>query len=612
MHFDINFSETTPFEHFWRSTGYSPAELILTPDMQQSLAWAGSVPHQGILYNRVHFFLELVEVEINGSGEASFRWGLLDEALDCILKNGARPFFELMGNPSGYFSDFNDDRQLHQWKEMVSSLARHVIHRYGLAEVLGWYFETWNEPDGGGWWMQWPADEISFCHYYDACAAGLWSVEPRLRLGGPGTCRHLSPLLLTFLEHVDRGANYFTGEQGTRIDFISVHEKGVRSHLEDLTPNSQGIADREAEIVAHIRRCHPRLADLPFMNNECDPQVGWWQTHTWHGTPYYAAIVAKIIHQHLLTLTDGLAINYALLSNDNGFVGYWGNRTLVTRFGSEAFTDTGQSHHKPNVIRELRQNGRPPFSMIKKPVVNVFALFSLLGERRAQLTGGSGEIGALATLHGANQAALLVYNSRDKITASGQESITLTLQGLPFDRAVLAHYRIDEEHGNPYPLWEAAGAPDRPGPDLLAEMRQAGEMILLGDPQEVEFKDGSFNFRFDLPLPGISLVLLTAKPADAPKKIEKGWVERYQGLHGVEEFVRWQGLESRSLRTYEVLAAGSPQGPYQRINPTDLLCTGYLHTPDGPGPVVYRIRAVDYWGRPGPESEVLSFKEAHK
>jgi L-iduronidase len=605
MHFDIDFEQTTPFNHFWRSTGYSPAELILTPDMQQSLAWAGSVPHQGILYNRVHFLLELVEVEINADDEPSYRWNLLDKALDVILKNGARPFFELMGNPSEYFNNFNDDRQLHQWKEMISSLARHLIQRYGLDEVLGWYFETWNEPDGSGWWVQWPADETAFCRYYDACSAGLWAVEPRLVMGGPGTCRHLSPLLKAFLEHVDRGTNVFSGERGSRIDFISVHEKGVRSHLEDLTPNSQGIADREVEIVDYIRSHHPRLAGLPFMNNECDPQVGWWHAHTWHGTPYYAAIAAKIIHQHLQTLLDGLQVNYTLLSNDNGFVGSWGNRTLVTRFGSDAFTDTGQSHHKPQAIRELRRNGRPPFSMVKKPIVNAFALLSMLGEGRARVRGGSGEIGALATLNVQGQAALLIYHSRDKITSSGQERITLSLGGLPFERAVLAHYRIDEAHGNPYLLWETAGAPDRPSPDLLAEMRRAQEEILLEEPQEVELQHGSFHLSFDLPLPGISLVLLTARPSGAPGKIEKVWVERYQGLHGWEDFVRWQGLDSCGLRSYEVLASVSAEGPYRRINPADLLCTGYLHTPGGTDPVFYRVRAVDYWGRSGPDSDVF-------
>lgn len=610
MHFDIDFAATTPLEHFWHSTGYSPAELLLTADMRQSVAWAGSVPHRGILYHRVHFLLELVEVTLDPTGQPTFGWELLDEALDVLLKNGARPFFELMGNPSGYFSDFNDLAQLQQWRALIGALAHHLIERYGLDEVLTWYFETWNEPDGSGWWPQWPADEVSFCNYYDACAAGLWAVEPRLRLGGPGTCRRLSPLLMTFLEHVDRGSNILSGETGTRIDFLSVHEKGVRSHLEDLTPNSLGIVEREAHIVAYVRSRHPRLASLPFMNNECDPQVGWWQTHTWHATAYYAALAVKIIDQHLKTLVDDLQVDYTLLSNDNGFVGSWGHRTLLARFGKQPFTDTGQSHHKPQAMRELRQNGRPPFSMVKKPILNAMTLLSLLGERRAAVRGGSSDSGALATLRGRGQAAVLVYYSRDKITASGAETFTLALEGLPFEQAMLAHYRIDEFHANPFAVWEAADAPEIPNPELLAEMRQAQEVSLLEEPQAVTLAEGRFHLCLDLPLPGLSLVLLTEKPAMPPQKVQTAWVERYQGLHGVEEWVRWQGLDSRALRGYEVWAAGGPRGPFTRVNPGDLLANGFLHAPASAAAVYYRVRAVDLWGRAGPDSEVFSFQEA--
>ncbi len=606
MHFDIDFRDSTPFDHFWRGTGFSPAELILTPDMQQSLAWAGSVPHHGILYYRVHFLLELVEFRLSASGQAEYSWELLDQALAAILKNEGKPFFELMGNPTGFFNNFNDNRQLHLWKNLIAELARHLLARFGREELLSWYFETWNEPDGGGWWTQWPADEGSFCHYYDACAAGLWEVEPGLRLGGPGTCRHLSSLLKIFLAHLDGGKNYFSGAAVQRIDFLSVHEKGARSHLEDLTPDSQGIATREAEIVEYIRTHHPSLAGLPFMNNECDPQVGWWHTHTWHATAYYAAIAVKIIHQHLRTLADGLGVNYNLLSNDNGFIGFWGNRTLATRFGAEPFIDTGQVHHKPEVIRELREHGRPPFSMVKKPILGALTLLSLLGERRCAVRGGEAELGALATLRGDNQAAVLVYHSRDKLNACGEAVLTLALEGLPFRQAMLAHYRIDEGHANPYAAWEAAGAPDRPDAETLARLRRAQEPALLDEPKEVALEDGRLNLGFTLPLPGVSLVLLTARPENEPGKIGRTWVERYQGLNGPEDFVRWQGLESYALRSYEVLAAeGGADAPFQRVNETDLLCCGYLHAPRQPERVRYRVRALDYWGRVGEETEVL-------
>ena len=59
------------------------------------------------------------------------------------------------------------------------------------------------------------------------------------------------------------------------------------------------LLEREIRAIEHIRRRHPRFAATPFMNNECDPQVGWGDFHTWHARPYYAAIVCKIISQHL-------------------------------------------------------------------------------------------------------------------------------------------------------------------------------------------------------------------------------------------------------------------------------------------------------------------------
>ena len=378
----------------------------------------------------------------------------------------------------------------------------------------------------------------------------------------------------------------------------------MRSHLEDLTPDSQGISDREAEIVAHLRAHHPRLAELPFMNNECDPQTGWWHTHTWHATAYYAAIAVKIIHQHLRTLVDGLGVNYSLLGNDNGFVGFWGHRTLAARFGAEPFTDTGQVHHKPAVIREMREHGRPPFSLVKKPILGALTLLSLLGDRRGAVRGGTSEMGALATLRGEGQAAVLVYHSRDKINACGEEMVTLALEGLPFQRALLAHYRIDETHTNPYAVWEAAGAPDRPDAETLARLRHAQEPALLDEPKEVTLTDGRLNLGFSLPLPGISLLLLTARPESGPGPVARAWVERYAGLNGPEDL--------RALAEPGVVCAAQLRGAGggwrgrafpagERDRPAGLRLPA---RPAHPEAVRYRVRAVDYWGRVGEETEV--------
>jgi len=69
----------------------------------------------------------------------------------------------------------------------------------------------------------------------------------------------------------------------------------------------------------------------------------------------------------------------------------------------------------------------------------------------------------------------------------------------------------------------------------------------------------------------------------------------------------WRGPESRAISTYEVLHAPSPEGPFRRINRQDLVCRAFLHTgAEAEGAGCYKVRAVDYWGRAGRESEAVS------
>ena len=191
MHFDIDFHDLTPFDHFWRGTGFSPAELILTPDMQQSLAWAGSVPHHGIRYYRVHFLLELVEFRLSASGQPEYGWDAAGPGPGSDPEKRGETVLRADGQSLRLFQQLQRQSPAAPVEEPDRRIGPPPAGTLRAGEeVLSWYFETWNEPDANGWWTQWPADEGSFCHYYDACAAGLWEVEPRLRLGGPGTCRH--------------------------------------------------------------------------------------------------------------------------------------------------------------------------------------------------------------------------------------------------------------------------------------------------------------------------------------------------------------------------------------------------------------------------------------
>lgn len=592
MQIKVDFKkEIAKLDHFWKSTGFTPAELLLRADMQQALSYYAAVANDGIKHLRIHYLLNLTKASNLEKGSPEYDWSQLDKALDIIINNNLKPFFELMGNPNpDYFNDFSDSEQVHAWKDFVKELALHYIDRYGKEEVRSWYFETSNEPDLG-WDWGWGATIEKFCNYYDACSEGLKEADTKLRFGGPGTCQTLSPMFKGILEHCEEGTNFFTGEKGVRIDFISVHEKGIKDHKEDLNPDTLGISEREIQTFDYVRENHPGLTNKPFMNNECDPQVGWSRNHSWRARPYYAAIATKIINQHIQKFEKSTA-KYELLSNDNGFMGEWGHRTLLSRFGDkEDFAD-----------------GK--FVLVKKPILTVMTMLALLGDKRCQIEGladVSSELGAIATT-GQDQLAVLIYNSRDKIMSSGKKALKLELSSIPFEKGIIVHYRIDEEHGDPYTHWEKMGAPDKPNQEQVKKMRENQELSSLSDPEIIEIKDGRYKMSFELPLHGVSLVLISKKTAEKPEKVIGLRAEMYKGLLEDKEeiLIKWQGNNSKLIKTYQVLYADSIDGNYIRLNKEDLIDNSYIHIRDKEVEKgFYKVVAVDYWDRKGKESEII-------
>ncbi len=604
VHIDLD-ADRAPFSHFWCSTGLSPASLLLNADMRQQMAYAGSIPHGGVRYVRIHYLLDLLRAEGLGSDEPVYDWSVLDRCLDTLIENDLLPFFELMGNPEGFFTDFADSLQAVAWRRLVRDLAHRYADRYGTACVREWYFETWNEPDGA-WWSQ---GEEAFCIYYDACSEGLKEADPGLRFGGPGTCRGLSSTLKTLLAHCDRGTNAVTGEVGTRIDFISFHEKGAPSCPEDIDPDSVRIIESERAIIEYIRTNHPRLADVPVMNNECDPQVGWWDLHTWRGTAYHAAIAAKTILQHHEAFIEA-GIDYCLLSNDNGFVGTWGQRTLTARFGLQS-DPRAQSEHKTKESDLAERTERRRFALVKKPVLTLMAQLSLLGDERCLVSGlpprlGS-DVGVLATRRGDDQVAVLVYHSRDRIRSSGEVTMHCEVSGLPFDRAALIEYRIEEGYTDPFSAWVETGHSKEPSVEVLERMRNAAELTAAADPVDVSIERGTLSFDLTLPLPSVRLVVLSRRPDDGPPRVEAPRIAVYDGLDDAWEdvLVRWTGVNSRVIRTYEVLYRRSAAEQFQRVNTVDTVCTAWLHTRPRGTRGEFAVRAVDYWGRSSEVSEAV-------
>ncbi|XP_017905371.1 PREDICTED: alpha-L-iduronidase isoform X3 [Capra hircus] len=423
-----------PLRPFWRSTGFCPPlphgqadQYDLSWDQQLNLAYVGAVPHGGIEQVRTHWLLDLITARgLFGQG-LRYNFTHLDRYLDLLRENQLVPGFELMGSPSGRFTNFEDKQQVFEWRKLVALLARRYIGRYGLEHVSKWNFETWNEPDHHDF------DNVSmtlqgFLNYYDACSEGLRAASPALRLGGPGDAFHAlphSPLCWGLLGHCNNGSNFFTGEVGVRLDYIALHKKGAGSSI--------SILEQEAAVVQQIQRLFPKFADTPIYNDEADPLVGWSLPQPWRADVTYAAMVVKVVaqHQNLLLANASSAVRYTLLSNDNAFLSYhphqFSQRTLTARFQVN--------------------NTRPPHvQLLRKPVLTAMALLALLdGEqlwaevsRDGAVLDSNHTVGVLASAHrptgpaDAWRATVLVYGSDDtRAHANRTVPLVLSLHGVP-------------------------------------------------------------------------------------------------------------------------------------------------------------------------------------
>ncbi|XP_058286320.1 alpha-L-iduronidase isoform X1 [Hylobates moloch] len=491
----------------------------------------------------------------------SYNFTHLDGYLDLLRENQLLPGFELMGSASGHFTDFEDKQQVFEWKDLVSSLARRYIGRYGLAHVSKWNFETWNEPDHHDF------DNVSmtmqgFLNYYDACSEGLRAASPALRLGGPGDSFHTpprSPLSWGLLRHCHDGTNFFTGEAGVRLDYISLHRKGARSSI--------SILEQEKAVAQQIRQLFPKFADTPIYNDEADPLVGWSLPQPWRADVTYAAMVVKVIaqHQNLLLANTSSAFPYALLSNDNAFLSYhphpFAQRTLTARFQVN--------------------NTRPPHvQLLRKPVLTAMGLLALLDEeqlwaevsRAGTVLDSNHTVGVLASAHrpqgpaDAWRAAVLIYASDDtRAHPNGSVAVTLRLRGVPPGPGLVYVTRyLDNRLCSPDGEWRRLGRPVFPSAEQFRRMRAAEVTRLRA-----------------LPLTQGQLVLV--------------WSDEHVG--------------SKCLWTYEIQFSqdGKAYTPVSRKPSTFNL---FVFSPDtGAVSGSYRVRALDYWARPGPFSNPVPYLE---
>lgn len=434
-----------PFPHFWEQMfGSGRAILSLRESYRNDLrAVKQATDFQYVRFHAI-FHDEVGLYDEDAAGNPVYNFSYVDQIYDELLHEHVRPFVELSFMPKKLTSDpaalhpfwykqnVAPPKDWDKWQQLIAAFAKHLVDRYGIDEVSQWYFEVWNEPNID-FWAGTPK-EGTYYELYDRTAAGLKSVSPRLRVGGPATAQ--AAWVDRFLKHCH--------DNGVPVDFASTHVYG-NDKAQDVFGTHEEIP-RTQMVCRAVKHVHEQIAASPY------PHVPliWSEFNADYGnnravtdSPFMGPWMADTIRQ-----CDGFV---AMMS-------YW---TFSDVFEEQGVVET-PFYGGFGLIAE---NGIPKASF------NAFALLHRLGDTRIETNTDS----ALVTRRADGSLAIAAWNLF--LPEEQGETKTVTLH--------LSHWRgshtasvtiIDKDHGSPLAAWEKMGQPRFPTQEQIAELRAAGAL----------------------------------------------------------------------------------------------------------------------------------------
>ncbi|GGZ24428.1 GH39 family glycosyl hydrolase [Asticcacaulis endophyticus] len=487
---------TGPLKPVWRFFGADEPNYATMKDGQKLLAHLGELKPKQV-YFRAHNLLN------TGDGTAAFKWGstnaytedkdgnpvynwmITDMIIDSYLDRGVRPYLQIGFMPEALSSGPKDMPYRHSWRpgfkyelieggwnyppndykkweELVYQWTRHNVEKYGRDEVLTWYFEVWNEPNGPSYWKGTPEE---FYKTHDYAIAGVKRALPEAKVGGPDVAGSGGAFMDGFLKHVVSGKNYATGETGTPTDFLAFHAKGspkfVDGHVQMGMNNHLKAVDNGFKKIAAI----PEHKNTPIVIGESDPEgcaacpgpQNGYRNGTMYSS-YTAASFARIwelSERHQVNL-DGVLTWAFTFEDQPWFAGY----------------------------RQLASNG------IDLPVLNVFRMYAKLGPESVTASSSAqlplddmisgvtqkNDVGVMATREG-SKIAVMVWHYNDNDQKGPEANLSVKLSGLGKAKVrKVTQYLVDPHTANAYAEWQKMGSPQSPDQDQYKVLEAASVM----------------------------------------------------------------------------------------------------------------------------------------
>lgn len=433
-----------PFPHYWeRMFGSGRAILSLRDSYRHDLRAVKRAT--GFEYVRFHGILmdEGGLYNEDTQGRPVYNFSYVDQIYDGLLENGVRPFVEISFMPEKLASTLSRQAFWYKpynsppkdgdgWSDLIENFARHLVARYGIAEVSNWYFEVWNEPNLDFWAGE--PKQATYFHLYDVTARALKRVSPRLRVGGPATAQ--AAWVDSFIRHCV--------EDQVPVDFVSTHVY-ANDKAEDVFGTHEAIP-RDQMVYRAVTKVHDQVKssgrpDLPIIFSEYN--ASYMNEANVTDSTFMGPWLANTIRQ-----CDGLVDSLA----------YW------------AFSDVFEEQ---GVVKRPFYGGFGLMAVghIPKASFNAFRLLHRLGTERWAVDSDS----VLATRRADGSLVIAVWNYTPPGKTGTVKDFTLILKGLARPRVAWIS-RVDHDHGSALTAWEAMGSPDFPSRDEQKLLRASGAL----------------------------------------------------------------------------------------------------------------------------------------
>lgn len=484
--------DAEPFTHYWSvGVGAGRANEGLRAGWLEHLKLVKD--YCGFQYVRMHglFGDDMFVYFKKPDGRVVYNWQYIDEVYDRMLALGVKPFVELSFFPKDiaakdskqqmwYQNNVSVDRNnFDKWHNLVKEFTQHVVDRYGIDEVLTWYFEVWNEPNlnlnpKAGFFDGTKSD---YFRMYKESVKAIKSIDKRLKVGGPATSnfiadnRHDGEIMdhkksVFYSQDIINTKQWkgvwiedflrFCEKENLPVDFISTHPYPTDYALDPDTGRSKDA----------IRYVHSLHDDITWLRQQIasskypDAEVHLTE---WSTSPNSR----DRMHDVLPPAAYILKTNLDCLGMANSLM-YW------------TFTDVFEEKGGGEEIFH-GGFGMINFQGLVKPSFHAYRMLHQLGDEKlyykdplfVSRSSRTGKISAVAFNYPSEyeEAVPSAANFNNYMQASSKK-VNIALKGLKPGTAFEIEI-LDKDHGNVYDDYLKIGAPHSPGYKEIDYLRQA-------------------------------------------------------------------------------------------------------------------------------------------